>query len=257
MAGLSKGDFIFEDGTRQDLSLFTREVLPISLALLVDCSASMEEKLAVAQAAGVRFIETLRGPDVAQVVQFNERTAILQDFTSDKDLLASAVRDTQASGPTALYNTLYVALKALGKEGRGGELRRRAIILLSDGEDTSSLVSDEQVLELARRLEIAVYPIGLQPDRRSARDRIAFSQASHFLTTLARETGGRAHFPSALSELDAVYGRIAEELRTQYTLGYVSVNKRQDGKWRRIVVRTPGQEGLQVRHKIGYYAPRS
>ena len=130
-------------------------------------------------------------------------------------------------------------------------------MLLSDGEDTASLVSDEQVLELARKTEIDIYAISLRPNRVAERNRQQFSQATHLLTALSRETGGQVYFPNSLSELDTVYDRIAEELRTQYSLGYVSINERRDGKWRRVVVRTPSREGLQVRHKIGYYAPRS
>ena len=129
-------------------------------------------------------------------------------------------------------------------------------MLLSDGEDTASLVSDDQVMELARKSEIAIYSISLRPSRSQDRNRLAFSQAEHLLTTLSQETGGQVHFPNSLSELDSVYARVAEELRTQYTLGYVSSNKRRDGKWRRIVVRIPERDDLQIRHKIGYYAPR-
>jgi Ca-activated chloride channel family protein len=180
---------------------------------------------------------------------------VLQDFTSDLALLEAAVKRTQASGPTALYNALYVALKELARQKAAGELRRRAIVLLSDGEDTASLVSDERVLELARKAEIGVYAISLRPNRPRDRDRLAFSQATHILTSLTRETGGQVHFPNSISELDAVYGKIAEELRTQYSLGYVSSNPRRDGKWRRIVVRTPTRDDLQLRYKLGYYAP--
>ena len=149
-----------------------------------------------------------------------------------------------------------MALKELAAQKKAGELRRRAVVLLSDGEDTASLVTDEQVMELARKTEIAIYTISLRPTRVPERNRLNFSQAAHILTALARETGGQVYFPNSLSELDSVYERIAEELRTQYSLGYVSSNKRRDGKWRRIVVRTMRDE-LQVRHKIGYYAPRS
>ena len=129
------------------------------------------------------------------------------------------------------------------------------MVLLSDGEDTASLVSDEQVLELARKAEINIYAISLRPNRPQDRSRLAFSQAEYVLTALTRETGGRVFFPNSLSELDSVYDQIAEELRTQYSLGYVSSNRRRDGKWRRIVVRIPDRTELQVRHKLGYYAP--
>lgn len=257
ITGLSEADFaVFEDGIRQELSLFTREALPLSVALMVDCSASMDEKLPVAQEAGSRFVRTLRPEDLGQIVQFNERTTVLQDFTADRAALEGAVRNTSASGSTALYNALYVTLKQLRNQGRPEAPRRRAIVLLSDGEDTASLVNDDQVLALARQADVGVYVIGLRPDRPLDRQRAAFSQATYFLTTLTRDSGGEVYFPSSLSELDAVYERVAEELRSQYTVGYVSRNERRDGKWRRIVVRTPTREALRVRHKLGYHAAR-
>jgi Ca-activated chloride channel homolog len=252
---LKEADFsIFEDGVKQELTLFNHEDLPISLSLMLDMSASMDEKLTQAQQAAIRFIKTLRPQDVASVVAFNDRINVLSDFTADQSELEKAVMRTEASGPTALHNALYVTLKELGKQKKAGELRRRALVLLSDGEDTASLVQDEQVMELARKLEIAIYAISLRPNRVQDRNRLSFSQAAHLLTVLSRDTGGQVYFPNSLSELDAVYDQIAQELRTQYNLGYVSSNRRRDGKWRRIVVRT--REELQVRHKIGYYAPR-
>jgi len=136
---LDAKDFaVFEDGIRQELSLFTHENLPISLVLMIDTSASMDEKLPVAQAAAIKFTKTLRAQDLAQVVQFNDRTTVLQDFTSDHEALETAIHKTEASGPTALHNALYVSLKDLGKQKKVGELRRRAVVLLSDGEDTAS-----------------------------------------------------------------------------------------------------------------------
>ena len=254
---IEKNFAVFEDGVRQDLTLFSHENLPISLVLMMDCSASMDEKLKVAQDAAVGFVKTLTAQDLAQVVQFNDRRTVLQDFTSEHRLLEDAIRRTETSGPTALHNALYVSLKELDKQKSGRQLRRRAVVLLSDGEDTASLVSDDQVMELARKTEIAIYSISLRPGRSQDRNRLAFSQATHLLTTLSQETGGQVHFPNSLSELDTVYARVAEELRTQYTLGYVSSNKRRDGKWRRIVVRVPERDDLQIRHKIGYYAPRT
>jgi Ca-activated chloride channel family protein len=252
---LQKDFAVFEDGIRQELSLFTHENLPISLAVLIDTSASMEEKLPVARAAASRFIKTLRPQDSAMVMAFNDRSSVLQDYTNDLSALENAISRTQASGPTALHNALYITLKELSKQKKAGELRRRAVVLLSDGEDTASLVSDEQVLELARKAEINIYAISLRPNRPQDRSRLAFSQAEYVLTALTRETGGRVFFPNSLSELDSVYDQIAEELRTQYSLGYVSSNRRRDGKWRRIVVRIPDRTELQVRHKLGYYAP--
>ena len=251
---LTKNDFaVFEDGVRQELSIFNHEDIPISLVLMIDTSASMDEKLPTARAAAIRFVGTLRPQDNAQVMQFNDRTTILQDFVADHGALDSAIGRTEAAGPTALHNALYVALKELEKQ-KTQALRRRAIVLLSDGEDTASLVSDDQVLDLARKTEINIYAISLRPRRMQDRNAVKFSQAAHLLTALTQDTGGQVHFPNSLSELDAVYDRIAEELRTQYSLGYVSNNGRRDGKWRRIVVRIPAREDIQVRHKLGYFA---
>ena len=191
------------------------------------------------------------------VMQFNDRCTVLQDYTNDQSLLESAINKTQAAGPTALHNALYITLKDLNRQKKAGELRRRAVILLTDGEDTASLVSDEQVMDLARKTEINIYAISLRPSRSQDRARVAFSQAEFVLTSLTKDTGGRVFFPNSLSELDAVYDRIAEELRTQYSLGYVSSNRRRDGKWRRIVVRVPDRESVQVRHRLGYYAAPS
>jgi Ca-activated chloride channel family protein len=255
---LGAKDFaVFEDGIRQELSLFTHENLPISMALLIDCSASMGEegKLAKAQTAAIRFTKVLRPQDVAEVVQFNNRTTTLQDFTNDHAALEAAILKTEASEATALHNALYVSLKELMKDKKASELRRRAIVLLSDGDDTASLVDEDQVLELARKSEINIYAIGLRDSHPAPGKNPEFSKAEYLLTALARETGGHAYFPNSIGELDSVYDRIAEELRTLYSVGYVSSNARRDGKWRRIVVRVQDREGLTVRHKLGYYAP--
>jgi Ca-activated chloride channel family protein len=257
VTGLSEDDFaVFEDGVRQELSFFTREALPLSVTLLLDCSASMQEKLPAAQEAAWRFLKTLGPEDRAQVAQFNDRITLLEDFTADHQALEAAIRATRASGTTVLYNAVYVSLKQLGRQGSPDAPRRRAIVLLTDGEDTASVIGDDQVLELARQTDVGVYSISLRSDRPQDRDRIAFGQATHFLTALARDSGGEVYFPGALSELDGVYGRVAEELRSQYTLGYISRNSRRDGKWRQIVVRTPTHDDLQVRHKVGYYASK-
>jgi Ca-activated chloride channel family protein len=224
--------------------------------LLMDASGSMEPNLALAQAAGERFIRTLGAGDLAQVVQFSDRMEVLQDFTADQQRLLTAIRGTRASGSTALYTALYVTLKQLARHGTSEAPRRRAIVLLSDGEDTASLATDEQVLEQARVSDVGVYVIALRPPTPRERQRLSYLEATHFLSALARETGAQVLLPGGASELDAAYARVAEELRTQYTLGYVSTNARRDGSWRRIVVRLPQRADLQLRHKLGYRAAR-
>jgi Ca-activated chloride channel family protein len=243
---------IFEDGVRQQISLFTQEKWPITLAVLIDGSDSMTQELPTAQAAALRLLRTLGPQDRALVAQFNQRLTILQDFTSDRETLEAAVGSIETDGETALHTALYVALKDLAAQRREGELERQALVVLSDGTDTVSAVSDEQVLELAREGEVNVYAIGLRDKSPGALPPEPL--ATYFLTALARETGGRAFFPAALAELEGVYERIADELRTLYGVAYASSNPRKDGQWRRINIRTL-RPNLLLRHRSGYYAP--
>jgi VWFA-related protein len=254
--GLSEGDFaIYEDGVRQQLAHFSPEPLPLSVSLLIDGSSSMgrADKLPVARRAASRIVEMLHPGDVAQVVQFDDRITVLQDFTSDRAALQEALRATRAAGSTGLRNALYVSLKQLRRQGGPEAPRRRAIVLLSDGVDTTSLVDEEQVVELARQADVGIYVVTLLTVSQFERER-TLAKVSYFLGTLARVSGGETFYPRTLSELESVYGRVAEELRAQYTLGYVSRNERQDGRWRQILVRTPSRAKLQLRHKLGYYA---
>lgn len=254
---LNEADFsIFEDGAKQDLTFFNRTNLPIALSLLVDTSASMEQRMTTAQDAAIGFVQKLRPQDLAQVVDFDSRVEVAQDFTSDRALLEQAIRATAAGGSTSLHNALYISLKELAKmrAKRADDVRRQAIIVLSDGEDTSSLVSYEEVLELAKRSETAIYTIGLQP--REAGAAKGFREAEFVLRQLGQETGGRAFFPSRADDLKDVYGQIADELSSQYSVGYASKNGRRDGAWRRVVVQV-ARPNLTTRTKRGYYAPTS
>ena len=257
IAGLDRDAFsVYEDGVKQELALFNKDRLPLSVVLLMDASASMEDKILPSKTAAKRFVATLVPADRARVVSFNSRIDVLQDFTGDKELLNAGIERLQPQGATALHNAFYISIKELQKEKQAGAgARRQAIILLSDGENTASIVTDEQVIEIARKAEISIYSIRLTTDYEGDKGRAAFSQATHLLSVLARETGGQAFFPAQLQELDSVYDRIAEEMRTQYSLGYVPSNFRRDGRYRRIVVRVPTRENVVLRYKLGYYGP--
>ena len=254
---LAESDFsVYEDGAKQDLIFFNRSSLPIALSLLIDTSASMENRLQIAQEAAIGFARKLRPQDFAQVVDFDSRVEITQDFTNSVPDLERAIRATQAGGSTSLHNAIYISLKELAKlkAKTQDEVRRRAIIVLSDGEDTSSLVTYEEVLDLAKRSETALYTIGLQP--REAPTSKGFREAEFVLRQLAQETGGRAFFITRAEDLKEVYGQISDELSSQYTVGYASKNSRRDGAWRRVVVQI-ARAGAVARTKRGYYAPAS
>jgi len=256
LTDLQQGDFsVFEDGVKQDVMLFSRTNLPIALALLLDTSASMETKLPVAQEAAIGFAKRLRKQDLAEVVAFDNRVVVLQPFTNSEAELEQAIRKTSAGGSTSLNNAVYIALKDLKKvvAKSSDEVRRQAIVVLSDGEDTSSLLPFEEVLDLAKRSETAIYTIGLKADEGGSSAR-GFKEAEFVMRQFAQETGGRAFFATQVSELANIYGQISDELSSQYTVGYTSRNPRRDGAWRRVVVRVDRPNAV-ARTKLGYFAP--
>jgi Ca-activated chloride channel homolog len=246
---------VFEDGVKQDVSFFTRRQQPIALSLLLDSSASMEDKLPTLQTAASSFVRRLRPNDLAQVIDFDSRVDVRQGFTSNHEELDAAIQQTSPGGSTSLNNAIYIALKELKKIKAVSEedVRRQALVVFSDGEDTSSLVSFDEVLDLAKRSETAIYTIALRGADTQTK---GFREAEFVMRTLAQETGGRPFFPSKLDDLNGVYAQIAEELASQYTLGYTSKNTRRDGAFRRIVVQI-SKSGATPRTKRGYYAPTS
>jgi Ca-activated chloride channel family protein len=244
---------VYEDGTRQTLTFFSRVQQPIALAILLDTSASMENKLATAQEAAIGFARRMRPGDAIEVIDFDSQVNILQTFTNDVAALERAIRQTSVNGSTSLYNAIYISLKDLKKvRAKSSEdIRREAIIVLSDGDDTSSLIEYEEVLDLAKRSETAIYAIGLRQGDQGRRE---FKEAEFVLRQLSQETGGRAFFPNSVSELSKIYEQISEELSCQYSLAYSSRNPLRNGAWRRIAVRVT-RPGLAVRTRQGYYGP--
>ncbi len=254
---LEQDDFqVYEDGVKQDVTLFNRTNLPIALALLVDTSASMETRLPIAQEAAAGFARRLRPQDLAEMIDFDSRVVILQSFTNNASQLEAAIRKTSAGGSTSMYNAIYIALKDLKKAvaTNTDEIRRQAIVVLSDGEDTSSLLPFEEVLDLATRSETAIYALGLRSPESSSSGSKGFKEAEFVLRQLSQETGGRSFFPNQATDLNGIYGQIADDLSSQYTVGYTSKNPKRDGAWRRVVVRT-SHPGTIARTKLGYFAP--
>ena len=244
---------VFEDGAKQAVTFFTHIQQPISLALLLDTSASMEERMGIAQEAAIGFARKLHKDDQAEVIDFDSQVRILSPFTNDGAALERAIRATTANGSTSLYNAIYISLKELKKTRAASQsdIRRQAIVLLSDGDDTSSLIEFDEVLDLAKRSETAIYTIGLRQGEIGRRE---FKEAEFVLRQLSQETGGRAFFPTDARELPKIYQAIWDELASQYAMGYTSSNPKRDGVWRRVQVRTT-RPGLVARTKLGYYGP--
>ncbi len=255
LTDIEQGQFhVFEDGVVQEVAYFNRTAMPIALALLLDTSASMTERMTTAQNAAIGFVRRLQPRDVAEVMSFDRDARILQTFTGDQAALERAVRSTTAAGSTSLYNAIYVSLRELRKNRAATEqdVRRQAVVVVSDGEDTSSLIDYDEVLDLARRSETAIYTIGLRTQVDPGGKTV--QEADFTLRQLALETGGRAFFPARIEDLAGVYSQIADELASQYVLGYISKNPRRDGAWRRVAVRVD-RTGAVTRTRSGYFGP--
>src|SRR5687768_10585190 len=172
---LTADDFtVLEDGKRQKIELFERANTPLAVSLLLDSSTSMIRELPLAQKAASDFVTRLRPGDVAQVIDFDRRVEVVQKFTADREALDRAIYRVAARGSTSMYNAIYIALRELGALAKpeAGQVRRDVIVVLSDGEDTSSLVTYDHVLDGAKRSQSVIYAIGLgfgaAPARRDA-----------------------------------------------------------------------------------------
>ena len=259
VAGLGQQDFeVFEDGVQQNVRFFESKAVPLDVILLLDSSSSMNDKMDVVHNAARGFMKMLREGDRGAVVSFADSVAVLQALTSDPQAIETAINSTQARGSTSLYNAIYVALKQFGRSASdAGEVRRQAIAVLSDGEDTASVVAFEDVMALARKTGVGIYTIALQSQfavLRSGGAKKQFSDAEYAMKSLAQETGAQSFFPGSVHELKGVYDIITNELAAQYSLGYSPSNGRSDGRYRRIVVRVATNPNYRPRTRTGYVA---
>jgi Ca-activated chloride channel family protein len=255
VGSLTQADFaVLEDGRPQDLVFFSPGEAALSVALLIDTSSSMEEYMPVVQKAAIGFIAQLRPGDLAQVIDFDSRVQVAQPLTSDRKLLIDAVQRMRAGGSTALYNAIYIALREFEKARASNpdEIRRQVIIVLSDGEDTSSLVTFEEVLEQTKRSPTAIYAVSLGSG--GAQSALTQETGEFILRQLAQASGGRLYVAQRAEHVTNVYAEIAEDVTNQYSLGYISNNPRKDGGWRTINVRVQ-RPNLVARTRSGYYGP--
>jgi len=255
---LSAADFVvFEDGRPQPLIEVSRRRLPLSLSFLIDSSGSMSDKLDMAQSAASEFVRRLGPDDQAAVVSFESRVQLLQPFTSDHASLDKAIHRIKAGGSTALFNAVYIALKDLErmKASAPEDIRRQAIVVLSDGDDTASNLAFDDVLDLAKRSHTSIYAIGIRsspvPTFGSGNSN---NDGDFVIRHLAQDTGGTAFFPQESRELPRIYREVADELASEYFVAYTSTNAVHDGKWRNVSVRVARADTV-ARTRPGYFAP--
>jgi Ca-activated chloride channel homolog len=244
VSDLSAADFqVREDGHPQQVVLFMPGTAPLSLLLLVDSSSSMDEEMSYVQQSLEEFVHQLRPQDSAELIDFDLRPKVLQPSTRDRNLLAAAVKRLRGGGSTSLYNALYITLRQLPEitSAMPGDPRRRVVVLLSDGEDTSSLVALDTLIDVATRSQATIYAIGLH----------APEGGEITLRQLTSQTGGRFFTSRRAADVRRSYAQIAQELASQYLLGYVPSNRSSNDQWREVVVEA-GRPNLDVRTRPGY-----
>jgi len=249
VTGLTANDFrVYEDGREEKIKLFQPEDTPATVGLVLDNSGSMGRKRSDVVTAAAEFISASHPQDEMFIVDFNSKAWLAlpssQPFTTDRAELRTALNQTRAEGTTALYDALTLAINHLND----GSKQRKAIVLLSDGGDNASRTRLDDMLRLAQQSSATIYCIGIY-------DTNANDRNPGVLKRIAKVTGGESYFPTTLADLHSVWPRIADAIRGQYTIGYVSSNAARDNQFRRVKI-TARRRGklLDVRTRPGYIA---
>ena len=250
---LGKDDFEVVDGKRrQTISDFAAESdLPLRLGILIDTSNSIRERFKFEQEAASQFIDSVMRTnlDKALVVSFDTSAELVADLISDTDKLTAAIRDLHPGGGTSLYDAIYFACRDKLSQDQPRHKFRRAIVIVSDGEDNQSRYTRDQALEMAQKADVVMYAISTNITRIE-------TDGDKVLKYLAQETGGRAFFPFKVEDLDQSFENIANELRHQYSISYRPEPLKTDGLFHIIDVRVRERKNLLVNVRRGYYAPK-
>ncbi len=250
---LKKDDFRVVDDKKpadQIRSFRSETDLPLQVGLLIDASNSIRDRFKFEQEAAIEFLNSIVRPryDTAFVVGFDATPDVTQDFTDNTELLSKGVRALRAGGGTAMYDAIYYACRdKLLKHEQTGPLRR-AIILVSDGDDNLSHVTREEAIEMAQRAEVIIYTISTNVTG-------AKGKGDKILERIADATGGRAFFPFQIRDVSDAFSSIQEELRSQYAMSYKPADFVSDGRFRTIEILAQ-QKAFRVRTRKGYFAPR-
>ncbi|MCI0420952.1 MAG: VWA domain-containing protein [Acidobacteria bacterium] len=248
VSGLKSEDFhIYENGQLQEIVVFAKEAdQPLRLCLLFDSSASIASELKTQQDAAIEFLQSIFRPriDRVSILQFSDEVEQLQKFGSRLELLNRAIQSIKPGGGTSLYDAVSLASESLSTQAG-----RRVIVVVSDGEDTTSHVSLHECLRTAQNSEAVLYALVVQPIKGEVGRNLA---GEHTMIFLANRTGGRFFKVSSAESLRASYVSISDELRTQYYLGYYSKQKPKGGEFRRIEVRV-SEPNYTIRAREGYY----
>jgi Ca-activated chloride channel homolog len=248
VSGLKKNQFsIFEDGIEQGIDVFQAEETPFSAVILLDSSGSMEQRMSVARAAAISFLNGLRVDDQVAIYNFDSKINQIQDFSNSRDVTDS-IFNVKADGWTLLYDSIDLATKQLAKRTE----KRKSIIVLSDGADTKSGNSADKVLKNALASDISIYTVDMSNFDGGSKQ----VQASAVLKNFSDKSGGKYIEISSPLTMASAFKNIVAELGTQYTIAYSPTNNTKNGKWRSIELRVK-KPNVAIKTRKGYYAPKN
>lgn len=260
IGNLRQGDFkIFEDGAPQQIEFFSQSEVPTNYSLLVDNSGSLRQQIDQVIDAGKILVSSNRADDETAIIRFvsSDKIEVLQDFSKNKTDLNDALENMYIEGgQTAIIDAVYLAVERLNQTTtpqKDLDRTRRAIVLVTDGEDRSSYYSEAQLLELLKESDVQIFVVGFVKELSGERGFISKSpqgKAKAFLERLGNATGGKSYFPASAAEMNTIAKDIASELRTQYSIGYIPSNDRKDGTYRNIKVAVNDGPGSQKRIAI-------
>ncbi len=253
VSGLGKGVFtIVDNNVEQEITFFSDVDAPVSVGILFDVSGSMSnEKIAKARKALERFIGTSHPSDEYFLIAFNSRAQLLMDRTRDGEALLRKLTLVKAKDNTALYDAVYLGVERVTR----GTHQKRAMLIISDGQDNASRYNFGEVRRLMKESDVVTYSVGIMDGRDTGSSLGMQGQA--FLDELSSVSGGKSFYPQTDIEMDEIFERIALELRNQYSIGYIPKDFQPDGKWRKVKVKIKPPRGLPrltVRSREGYYA---
>ncbi len=254
--GLGKKDFtIFDTNKEQEITFFSDTDAPVSVGVLFDVSGSMSgDKIQKARKALSRFINTSHPNDEYFLIAFNSRAQLLLDRTRDGDAVLQKLTLVNPRQNTALYDAVYLGIERVTR----GSHQKRALLIISDGQDNASRYNFGEVRRLMKESDVITYAVGIL-DGGDATNAVGM-QGQAFLDELTSVTGGKSFYPSSDIEMDEIFDRISIELRHQYSIGYTPKDFQPDGKWRKVKVKVKPPRGLPrltVRSREGYYATPS
>jgi Ca-activated chloride channel homolog len=253
ITNLNKEDFVIEeDGKKQEIAYFSKEVsLPLTMAILIDTSPSVEPILGLEKQTATEFLQSvLRKEDLALIMNFDRSVSLIQDFTSDIRRLNKAIQSVAIGSGTSVHDAVFLACDEKLKQETG----RKAIILISDGGDTTSKLKIKEAIESAQKADVIIFAIS---NRVGGFLYGGYGADDGTLKKYAETTGGRAFFPSKPQDFKKAFDAIQEELRSQYSLAYNSSNAAKDGSFRTLKIVLPNQKNLKIRAKKGYYSAKS